>query len=167
MFVETELRSDKVVDSRWQLSWRQLELRTIGVRKDWRARVWELFKSVPPFKKLNSSQKIQARFRQLLLICPHMKRNANSTHSSELQCTAPIFDQILMWHCELFAFVWWKTVLTWRWSCVIVNFKKQRKATLHIVGVPPTPLAMEDAGQVYAYQGGEIFTACIKYMCIY
>jgi hypothetical protein len=25
---------------------------------------------------------------------------------------------------------------------------------------------MDDAGQVYAYQGGEIFTACIKYMFV-
>lgn len=54
---------------------------------------------------------------------------------------------------------------TSRWNSVVVSFEISG-GQRYVLSVSPFPLVMEDAGQMYTYQGGEIFTACTKYVYV-
>lgn len=85
-------------------------------------------------------------------------------HSSELQRSSPIFDQAFMWLWIVYICVV-EDSECWDFKMELCSSQlwNQRRTTLRIVGVP-FPLVMEDSGQMYTYQGGEIFTACTKYV---
>jgi hypothetical protein len=54
---------------------------------------------------------------------------------------------------------------TSRWNSLVVSFEISGGPRYYILGVP-LPLVMEDAGQMYTYQGGEILTARCKCVCV-